>query len=150
MTVSIENGEWRIENLKMMTKRKVVKLINTSPVVFTIIGISSHENDYRLSWSINEQLGFAFVQGESIVTGVGNEFTCFVHENDHQTFLLISNRCDNGFLLEKHKNFDFILKINAELDETEMAEWLRNLKKAPLVSAAFPIRVNRQILQILG
>jgi len=134
----------------MMAKRKVVKLMDTSPVVFTIIGISSHENDYRLSWSINEQLRLAFAQGDSIVTDAGNEFTCFVHEDDLQRLLLISNRCDNGFLLDKYKNFDFILKINAELTDAEMTEWLRNLKKVSLVSVAFHIPVNRQILQILG
>ena len=133
-----------------MDKRKVIKFVDTSPVVFTIIGISSHENDYRLSWCINEQLGLAFAQGESITAGAGNEFTCFVHEDDQQRLLLISNRCENGFLLQKYKNFDFILKINAELNETEISEWIRKLRKAPLVSAAFPIPVNRQILQILG
>jgi len=133
-----------------MTKRKVVKLVDATPMVFTIIGISSHENDYRISWNINEQLRLAFVQGDSIVTGDGNEFTCFVHEDDQQNLLLISNRCDNGFLLGKHKNLDFILKINAELNETQIAEWLSNLRKAPLVSAAFPIPVNKQILQLLG
>ena len=131
-----------------MAKRNVVRL-KTPPVMFTIIGISSHENDYRLSWNINEQLGYTFTQGDSLVTG-GKEFTCFVHKDDDCTLILISNRCDNGFLLEKHKNFDFILKINGELDETETSAWLRELRKAPLVSAVFPIPVNKQVLQVLG
>jgi len=134
----------------MMTKRKFVKFVDTSPVAFTIIGISSHENDYRLSWNMNEQLNLSFAQGESIVTGDGNEFTCFVHEDDNQRLQLISNRCDNGFLLGKYKNLDYILKVNTELDETELSEWIRNLRKAPLVSAAFHIPVSRQVLQVLG
>ena len=133
-----------------MDKRKVVKFIDLSPVVFTIIGISSHENDYRLSWSINEHLGFAFAQSESIKTADGNEFSCFVHEDEQQILQLITNRCDNGFLLGKYKNLDFILKINAELNEMEIIEWIRNLRKAPLVSAAFSIPVNKKILQVLG
>ena len=133
-----------------MAKRKVFKLVDTAPVVFTIIGISSHENDYRLSWSINEQLRFAFAQGDNVITSDGKEFTCFVHEDEHQRLLLVSNRCDNGFLLEKYLNFDFFLKINAELNETEMAAWLHNLRKVPLVQAAFPIAVNKQVLRLLG
>ena len=124
--------------------------MDTAPEVFTIIGISSHENDYRLTWSVNEQLGLAFAQGNSIVTAVGNEFTCFIHRDGKQKLLLISNRCDNGFLLEKSKNFDFILKINAALDETEISDWLRKLREAPLVSAAFPIPVSKQVLKLLG
>ena len=133
-----------------MAKRNIVKLVGTAPAVFTIIGISSHENDYRLSWSINEQLRLAFAQDDSVVTGAGDEFTCFVHEDDHRRLLLISNRCENGFLLGKFKNLDFILKIDAELNETETSEWLRDLRKVPLVSAAFPIPINKQVLKMLG
>ena len=131
-----------------MAKRNIVKL-NTEPTVFTIIGISSHENDYRLSWSINEKLGLSFVQADSLVTGTEKIFTCFVHKNDDQKIVLISNRCDNGFLLEKHKKFDYILKFDVELNEPETEKWLRNLRKASLVSAAFMIPVNKQVLQIL-
>ena len=124
--------------------------LDTAPIVFSVIGISSHENDYRLSWSINEQLGFSFAQSDSLVTGAGKEFTCFTHENDHQRLLLVSNRCDNGFLLEKYKNFDFILKFEPALNETEISAWLRKLKKAPLVSATFHIPVNKTVMQLLG
>ena len=130
-------------------KRNVVKL-NTEPEAFTIIGISSHENDYRLSWSVNEHLGLTFVQGDSLVTDDGREFTRFVHEDDDQKLLLVSNRCDDGFLLEKHKNFDFFLKFVPELNEAETSEWLHNLRKTPLVSAVFTIPVGKQALQRLG
>jgi len=132
-----------------MAKRNIIKL-NTSPVIFTVIGISSHENDYRLSWNINELLGCTFIQGDSLVTGAGKEFTCFVHEDGNQRLVLVSNRCDNGFLLEKYKNFDFVLKFDSELGEAEISAWLRNLRKVPLVSAAFPIPFNKQVLQLLG
>jgi len=131
-----------------MAKRSVVNL-DSAPVVFTLMGISSHENDYRLSWSINEQLGLTFAQEENLVAGDGREFSCFVHEDDGQTLLLISNRCDNGFLLEKYKNIDFILKFNAELNETEISKWTGNLKKVPLISAIFPIPVNKKMLRLL-
>ena len=131
-----------------MAKRNVVKL-DAVPVIFTVIGISSHENDYRLSWSINEQLGLAFVQSDSLIS-YGNEFTCFILEDNDQKLMLISNRCNNGFLLEKYKNFDFILKFSTELNEAETYVWLRDLRRVPLISAVFPIPVNKQVLQILG
>ena len=132
-----------------MAKRNIVRL-DTTPIMFTIIGISSHENDYRLSWSINEQMGLAFVQGDSLVTNAGKEFTCFVHENEDRRMQLFSNRCDNGFLLDKYKNFDFILKFDVELNETEIDAWLRDLRKVSLVSAVFPIPITKLIMQILG
>lgn len=132
-----------------MAKRNVIRL-EAPPVMFTVIGISSHENDYRLSWSINEQLGYAFGQGESIVVKGGKEFACFVHEDEDQRLMLISNRCDNGFLLGKYKNFDFILKFSVELNEDETSSWLHNLRATPLISAAFQIPVTVQVLQVLG
>ena len=132
-----------------MAKRNIIRL-DTEVVVFTLIGISSHENDYRLSWSINEQLGLAFAQSESLAIDDKKEFSRFVHEDDEKRLWLVSNRCDNGFLLEKYKNFDFILKFDSELNEEETSVWLRNLKKAPLVSAVFHIPVNKQALQLLG
>ena len=132
-----------------MSKKNVVKL-ETPPVTFTIIGISSHENDYRLSWSINEHLGYKFTQGDSLVTAAGQEFTCFVHEDDDQRLTLISNLCENGFLLEKYKNLDFILKFDNELNETEISAWICDLRKAPLVSVAFPIPLNKKVLQLIG
>jgi hypothetical protein len=130
-----------------MVKR--VKL-DIKPETFSITGVSSHENDYRLSWSINEHLGLSLVQGDSIVTAAGKEFTCFVHEDDNQTVALISNRCENGFLLEKYKNFDFILKLYPQPDEAETSEWLRKLKKVPLISAVLSIPVTKTEIKLLG
>ena len=132
-----------------MTKRNVVK-VDIAVAAFTIIGISSHENDYRLSWNINEQLGLAFRKAENVITSDGREFSCFVDQDEHQTLLIISNRCDNGFLLEKYKNFDFILKFNAELNESKTTEWLSNLRNVPLISAAFHIPVDKKIFRLLG
>ena len=131
-----------------MAKRNIVRL-DTAPVMFTVFGISSHENDYRLSWSINRQMGLSFVQGESLIT-TGKEFTCFVHREEDRNIQLISNRCDNGFLLDKYKNFDFIMKFDVELNETEINEWLRDLRQVSLVSAVFPIPLSKPIIQILG
>ena len=132
-----------------MIRRNVVKLDVDLPL-FTIIGISSHENDYRLSWSINEHTGLAFSLGKNLVTPSGNEFTCFVHNDDEQNITLVSNRCDNGFLLNKYKNMDFILKIDAELNQPQISEWIQKLRKTPFVSTAFHIPVNNQLLQLLG
>ena len=134
----------------MDAKRKVVKWKDTtSASSFTVLGISSHENDYRLSWSFNQHFGFSFVHSENLVSGSGNEFTCFSHNGDDKNLALISNRCDNGFLLDKYKKIDFILKFDILLNETELAEWLRNLKKAPFVLATMHIPVNKQILKLL-
>ena len=132
-----------------MVKRNVVRL-DTLPIMFTVIGISSHENDYRLSWSINEQMKLAFAHGGKIVTDAQKEFSCFIHEDEDQKISLVSNRCDNGFLFDKYRNMDFLLKFDTVLDETALRTWLSNLRKVPLVSAVFHLPVTKQIVQILG
>ena len=129
-----------------MAKRNVLK---HKPIAYTVIGISSHENDYRLSWSLNEQLGLGFTLSERLRTDSGEEFTCFVHRDEEQSLFLISNRCDNGFLLEKYRNLDFVLKFEYELPSSELTAWLSRLKKVPLVSTVFPIPFNKQVLQKL-
>jgi hypothetical protein len=130
-----------------MKKRTIYKLdIPQKIFPSTIIGISSHENDYRLSWCLNQQLGLNFVQSGNFTAKTGEKFTCFSHQDEEQAFCVISNRCDNGFLMKKYKNFDFLLKFERELDEAELAGWLQNLKKIPLISAVLPIPLDQTCL----
>ncbi|MDR2037126.1 MAG: IPExxxVDY family protein [Bacteroidales bacterium] len=133
-----------------MAKKNIMKLdIPQDVFMFTLIGISSHENDYRLSWSLNKQLDLKFTQGEDFTVGTGEKFTRFVHVDEKYSLTIISNRCDNGFLLDKYKNFDFLLKFEGELPEQELSDWLHALKKVPLISAVFPIQIDKKILQRL-
>ena len=123
----------------MASKRNVVKWKDSTPAAsVTIFGISSHENDYRLSWCLNNELGLSFAQAEDwFETNDGKEFSCFEHQDDDQLLRLISNRCENGFLLKKYKNLDFLLRFQSELCDVEKTEWLQKLRKATLVSAVF-------------
>ena len=125
----------------MASKRNIVRWKDTTPVVaYTAFGVSSHENDYRLSWCVNCELGLAFAQAEeNFETKDGKEFSCFVHQDEEQTFSIISNRNENGVLLKKYKNLDFIFKFDRELDETEKNDWLQKLRKVTLVSAVFEL-----------
>ena len=130
----------------MKAKRNVVRLKNCAePALSTIFCISAHENDYRLTWSINQELGLAFKQcANSLVVSDGNEFTCFLHKDEFQKIMLVSNRCDNGFLIKKYKNFDFFLKFDSNLSEEQTAYWYNKLKHAPLVSAFFLVPDNQK------
>jgi len=134
-----------------MTPRKNIIKLKTEPIThFTLIGISSHENDYRLLWSINQQFELSFSQSDCLVTECDRRFARFVHSDEDLLLVLVSNRCDNGFLLEKHKNLDFILKFDTQLCEDEIAKWVHDLRKTSLVSTAFHIPTNNKIMQLLG
>ncbi|GHT25141.1 hypothetical protein FACS189430_11310 [Bacteroidia bacterium] len=129
-----------------MKPKSVYKLrLSPEKLSFTLIGISSHENEYRLAWSLNNFLELKFTQTEPL-KGKAGEFVRYIHQgSDEPTVWLISNRCDNAYLLNKYKNFDFLLKFERELDATELTEWLQKLKGVTLVSAILQIPVDKGV-----
>lgn len=127
-------------------KKKIVKLQIGETNSFTLIGISSHENDYRLVWAMNNVFSFQFTRTENLVIfnqklSTDLEFSRFIFsdEDKYLTYHLISNRCPDGFLFPEIKNLDYLLQITGEMDEMQLATLIRNLKKTGIISATFLI-----------
>jgi len=127
-------------------KKKIVKLQISETNPLTLIGISSHENDYRLVWAMNNAFSFKFTRIENL--GIFNqklktelEFSRFIFsdEDKYLTYHLISNRCPDGFLFPEIKNLDYLLQITGEMDSKHLAIILKELKKVSIVSATFII-----------
>ncbi len=130
-------------------KKKVHKLSGLGRTTFRLIGISCHESDYRLTWSINSQLGFSFKKAENHTisnphSGEKMEFTMFSFKIPETSlkYNLISNRCDNGFLIENLRNIDFLLQIFGEIEGGEIKKIVTAINGVDLVSAAFELKVN--------
>jgi hypothetical protein len=129
-------------------KKKVHKLAGSGGTTFVLLGISSHENDYRLSWAINRKLGLDFRRTESLrvphiknIEAAPMEFSMFQYTSPDGIIKmnLISNRCPNGFFISKLKNIDFFLQIFGE-DAPDMADNLsKELRSIDLVSTVFEI-----------
>ncbi len=127
-------------------KKKIVKLMIGETTGITIIGISSHENDYRLVWAVNSALAFQFTRIENLVIfspklNCNLEFSRFIFtdEDKYLTYNLISNRCPDGFLFPEIKNLDYLVQITGELDPKHMVRIMKELKNVDIVSAAFRI-----------
>ncbi len=127
-------------------KKKIVRLQIGETNGFTLIGISSHENDYRLVWAMNNAFSFQFARIENLVIfnpklNTDLEFSRFIFsdEDKYLTYHLISNRCPDGFLFPEIKNLDYLLQITGELDSKHLALILKELKKVGIVSATFMI-----------
>ena len=127
-------------------KKKIVKLQIGENNGFKLIGISSHENDYRLVWAMNNAFSFQFARIENLVifnqkSGTDLEFSRFIFtdEEKYLTYHLISNRCPDGFLFPEIKNLDYLLQITGELDSKQLSFVLKELKKVGIVSATFMI-----------
>ncbi len=127
-------------------KKKIVRLQIGETNGFALIGISSHENDYRLVWAMNNAFSFQFTRIENLVIfnqklNTDLEFSRFIFtdEDKYLTYHLISNRCPDGFLFPEIKNLDYLLQITGELDSKHLALILKELKKVGIVSATFMI-----------
>jgi hypothetical protein len=134
----------------MKTKNKgrsiSLKLEISPDLNFELIGISSHENDYRLVWAINKKWNVNFVRIDNLVLqsrreGCELEFGRF-HYADEERLLavyLISNRCPDGFLFREIKNMDFLVQIIGEMERGRYEDMLRSLKDIEIISGAYAI-----------
>ncbi len=125
-------------------RKKTLKLKISDDIQFRLIGISSHENDYRLVWAINNKLKFQFTRTDSLIIHrpalkTDLEFSRFLYADEDRilTYSLISNRCPDGFLFAEIKNFDFLLKVTGEIRESETREFVKKLKAVEVISASF-------------
>ena len=131
-----------------MTK-KVHKLQYTPEYLFLLIGISSHQNDYRLSWAINNKLNLKLIKTENLkivnkklsVTQFFSVYN-FDDEDNQLIYNLISNRCDNGFLLEELKNIDFLLQVLGDTNESYIKNLLKGLKEIDIINTSFTINAD--------
>jgi hypothetical protein len=132
---------------KPVDKKKTVKLRIESQPHYNIVGISSHENDYRLVWSMNEQLKMQFIRTTNLTVydpkvEADLEFSRYIF-NDEERYLkyeMLSNRCDNGFLFPEIKNVDYLLLITGELSHTAFEGLIKKTRKIDIVSTAFAIQ----------
>jgi len=129
----------------MEKKKKVHKLALDFDPDFTLIAIASHENDYRLTWSLNKSLGLDLKkEGDLEINHPKHKILCnysMYHGSDKSGYSdvhLISNKSEKGFLMPELKNIDFILRI-ANVDDEFFDQILIKLKKIDIVITAFTI-----------
>ncbi len=112
---------------------------------FLLIGISSHEADYRLVWKINQDFSLNFIRQESLKytrkDGSEAEYALFTCDDEDTYYLyhLVSNRAEEGVLLEELKNIDYLIKIQGDLSEAFINGFLNRLKKTEGILGVFRI-----------
>ena len=126
--------------------KKIHKLTGGEVYDFSLAGISSPENDYRISWILNNAMGFRLVKKEDLEIyhkrlehpQAFAQFRYF-DEEGLLHYRLISNKCENGFLLEEMVNIDYLLQVSGEVDEGFMNNLVNDLKSVEGVRMAFRI-----------
>ena len=127
-------------------KKKTHKLSVKAEYSPVIIAISSHENDYRLSWAINKYLGANFIKADNLVVfnekfKIEQEFSLFVFEDDDNflKYHLVANKCENGYLIPELSNMDFFIQIYGDINNEYKERLLEKLKKINIITGAFII-----------
>ncbi len=129
-----------------MKKGKSIKLNYKPELEFSLIGISSHENDYHLSWAINKHLKLNLTRSNNL--SLLNKRHEIVQEfavssfDDEETMLLynlISNSGEKGFLFTEIRNIDYFLQIYGDLSVNQLEAIQNQLKNIDIVSASFII-----------
>lgn len=113
---------------------------------FGLFGIASSENDYRMVWLLNNQLGFNLHRQDDleIFHKKLNEPQLFPQFSfhDEKTLLhyrLLGNKTENGYLLEEMRKVDYLLQVSGDFTATHLTRLVKSLNAVREISLAFPI-----------
>lgn len=110
----------------------------------TVVGISSHVNDYRLCWSLNRALGLELTRRRTDLhdesNGRASHHAAFDHEapDIHARVSLVRNLGTEGLLMREHRQADYFLVVDDALTH-RWPDLPARVRAAEFVLAAFPL-----------
>lgn len=140
---------------------------------FVLIGISSHEKDYRVCWALNNKLGLELVKVNSLeIKGKKQEtpsfFSLFTYDHPDGFFeytvvanlsegkagvtmenTLFGNKAkshsysENEFLIPEHKQMNYFFVVKGELSETESLQLVKQIREIDMVLTAIPLEASQ-------
>ncbi|MFO8235175.1 MAG: IPExxxVDY family protein [Bacteroidales bacterium] len=126
--------------------KKIHRLKHVEAESYKLICIASHQNDYRVSWAINEkfQINLKRTVDHRIQIPKTDNYQHFLHyvyvDNlSMVSYHLIANKSEYGFLLKNMPNIDYLLKILGHLENISTLEIVRFLKDIPIIMTAFEV-----------
>ncbi|MEO8590324.1 MAG: IPExxxVDY family protein [Flavobacteriales bacterium] len=128
-----------------MAKKKLM-LVATPDV--TVIGISSHVEDYRLCWAMNRSMDLTLTRRREDITmeeeGRTVHFSAFdqIDEQNIVRWSLVSNHCGKNLLLKEQKQADYFLVLDTEVAD-ERPTLLDQLREVEFVLTTFPVDLRK-------
>ncbi len=115
---------------------------------FELLGIVSSENDYTLTWSINQILEITLkkdipLEITDTKLNATKRFERFRYfdANTEIDYALISNKAENGYLAREQSAMDYFLKLKSPT--LEIASEIQNkLKQCKEIQAIFVLNPN--------
>lgn len=136
---------------------------------FLLIGISSHEKDYRICWALNKKLGLDLkktdsleIKGKKQTTPSFFSFFVFDKEEDFLEYSVIANfsenksmdlkthslfgmddasehHSENELLIPEQKQMNYFLVVRGELEDDAVDELVKHIKEIDVVQTAVRI-----------
>jgi len=127
--------------------KKIIKLsVNRE---FQLIGIVSDLSSHKLSWLINSNIGLKLSQlDDIIIKNINNveqqNFSCYGFDSINGiTYNLISNKTNNGILIKKLKNIDFLFQIEPKVPKIKKNKLVEQLKKIDSIISILEIDIKK-------
>ena len=127
--------------------KKIFLEIRSEPAIFTLIGISCHLKDYRISFLLNKHLGLDFLKLEDLKITLTDkkdpaEFSRYLYydEDYFNSYYLISNRNEEYVLAPEIKQVDFLLIVEGEFKKAQKDRLIRSIRNIPNILAAYEIK----------
>ena len=115
---------------------------------FLLYGIVSQEKAHRLAWFLNKISPYKFSRDEDYGLEISSKPCAFaqfsfVDEENHTTYILLSNKDESQFLIPELKNFDYLLLIKGALDFFEKETLKNNIKTVPTIQIIFEVETEK-------
>ena len=130
--------------------KQASNLLTATEADFNLIGIASHENDYRLAWAINSSLNIALAKSTDVVVfhdkykhDISLSFYTQEFQDQGYSIKLFANRGDNFFLLEDYKNIDYFIKLEGDSSEKRVNGIVSALKNIDIVMGVYVIDLKK-------
>ena len=125
---------------------KLLTIDYLEEVDFFVLAINSHIKGYKLCWELNKKLNLNFIKNKyhKLEEKRQLEFSRFTTKNTdlELQYDLISNYSKKGYLLPKHKNIDYFLKIQNPFWEKEKKEFIEKMQQIPEILLIFEFDLN--------
>jgi len=119
----------------------------SEPALFTLIGISCHIKDYRLSYLLNQKVELNFQKMEDMVSSTAAQrksdtfsFYYCCDEDQFNTYYLLSNRGQESVLVNELRQTDFLLLVEGPFKKSQLDTLLKTIRLIPQVLACFEIK----------
>lgn len=130
------------KNLIILVRK--LKLDYEPDYEFLLLGIVSYERDYRISWDINQNLRLDLVRTDDHSLKLKSSpkeicFSCFIYDDEESylNYKLLTNRADEGYLLEELRNIDYFIVITGEYDSNFVGNFRERVMKLDTVQNCF-------------